>query len=119
MGTIAILTLLAVDRVRVVRGYGLSTTSTEKHPAMYVVAAWSWALIISCPPLLGWGHYALEGPGISCSIDWMNITFNSLSYTAFILLIAFLAPVIVIFSSYVGICFTLHKVIFWLGLLSF
>ena len=46
----------------------------------------------------------------SCSIDWHSTSINSLSYIIFLMLVGFIIPLIVVVSSYVGICLSLHQV---------
>ena len=40
-----------------------------------LVMSWAWALLLSSPPLLGWGHYVRE-PGTNIRSDNSTHTFN-------------------------------------------
>lgn len=68
---------------------------------LYVVfALWIYSFIFAIAPVAGWSRYSKEGIGTSCSVDWQETDIQSVSYTIFIFLGAFVAPVAVIVFSY-------------------
>ncbi|CAL1578138.1 unnamed protein product [Knipowitschia caucasica] len=66
-----------------------------------VVVLWIWlqALTTSCPPLLGWGSVRYVGPMYNCAVNWAF----SPSYTAFIAVLSYLIPAVVILFCYFNI----------------
>ncbi|XP_072292363.1 5-hydroxytryptamine receptor 1D [Eucyclogobius newberryi] len=66
-----------------------------------VVVLWIWlqALTTSCPPLLGWGSVNYVTPMYNCAINWAI----SPSYTAFMAVLSYLIPAVVILFCYVNI----------------
>lgn len=99
-----------MERLRIIRSPNQRMRIEQKYPATYILSVWIFAFLVTIPPILGWGKYSIEGTGVSCSVDWESTTLNSLTYIAFLFVIGFLVPVIVIVSSYAGVCITLHQV---------
>ena len=64
IGAINILTLLAFERGQMVRNGALGNHWEDKSPFVSILAAWSAAFVATFPPLVGWGRYDREGPGI-------------------------------------------------------
>ncbi|XP_062373653.1 ultraviolet-sensitive opsin-like [Sardina pilchardus] len=66
--------------------------------------AFTWFMGIGCalPPFFGWSRYIPEGLGCSCGPDWYmpNTEYNSESYTAFLMVTCFIAPLTCIIFSY-------------------
>lgn len=79
---------------------------------MYLACCvWVYALVQSLPPLFGWGSYGLESGNISCSVSWEihdSNTHND-SYIVFLFTLGFIMPIIIIFSSYLGIIIKLKR----------
>ena len=52
---------------------------------------------------MGWSGYGFDGIGISCSIRWQSGDTGNISYTILLLILAFVAPVIIICFAYMKI----------------
>ncbi|XP_068184137.1 5-hydroxytryptamine receptor 1D [Antennarius striatus] len=67
----------------------------------FAVVLWIWlqALATSCPPLLGWSSISYMDPMYSCAVNWAS----SPSYTAFMAVLSYLIPAVVILFCYVNI----------------
>uniref|UniRef100_H3DGP6 G-protein coupled receptors family 1 profile domain-containing protein n=1 Tax=Tetraodon nigroviridis TaxID=99883 RepID=H3DGP6_TETNG len=65
------------------------------------VVLWIWlqALATCCPPLLGWSSISYVVPMYSCAIDWASTP----SYTAFVAVLSYLSPALIILFCYVNI----------------
>jgi len=65
-----------------------------------LVMSWAWALILSCPPLLGWGHYVREpGTNISCSPAWSSDSAEDRSYNLYLFSLGFFLPLALLLST--------------------
>ncbi|XP_041951036.1 ultraviolet-sensitive opsin-like [Alosa sapidissima] len=66
--------------------------------------AFTWFMGIGCaaPPFFGWSRYIPEGLGCSCGPDWYTTgtEYNSESYTYFLMVTCFIAPLTCIIFSY-------------------
>ncbi|XP_042259723.1 opsin-1, short-wave-sensitive 1 [Thunnus albacares] len=66
--------------------------------------AFTWFMGIGCaiPPFFGWSRYIPEGLGCSCGPDWYthNEEFHCSSYTNFLMVTCFIAPLAIIIFSY-------------------
>ncbi|XP_011346698.2 green-sensitive opsin isoform X3 [Ooceraea biroi] len=76
-----------------------------RHSYVLALLVWMYALSLSLPPLFSWGKYGLEAGNISCSVSWElhDPETHSGTYIAFIFVLGFFLPVILISSSYCGI----------------
>ena len=54
-------------------------------------------------PLLGWSKYAPEGAGTSCSVEWMDRSWNVISYNVAMFIFVFFLPLGVIVFTHVKI----------------
>ncbi len=95
----------------IVRGHHSALkTSTWRHGVVHLAPAWCLSLLVTTPPLLGWGRYAPEGSdAISCSVDWLMTTPNALSYMVFLFLVGFFVPLLVIIGSFASIAQMIYK----------
>ncbi|KAM9845611.1 opsin-1, short-wave-sensitive 1 [Aulostomus maculatus] len=66
--------------------------------------AFTWVMGVGCaiPPFFGWSRYIPEGLGCSCGPDWYthNQEFHCSSYTNFLMVTCFIAPLTIIIFSY-------------------
>ncbi|XP_029282297.1 opsin-1, short-wave-sensitive 1 [Cottoperca gobio] len=64
----------------------------------------TWFMGIGCasPPFFGWSRYIPEGLGCSCGPDWYthNEEFHCSSYTNFLMVTCFIAPLSIVIFSY-------------------
>lgn len=68
--------------------------------AVGVVLSWVYSLVWTLPPFFGWSRYGLEGPGITCSVDWTTKTANNISYIVSLFIFCLVLPFLVIVCSY-------------------
>ncbi|TSO98518.1 putative methyltransferase TARBP1 [Bagarius yarrelli] len=64
-----------------------------------VLWIWLQAMLISCPPLLGWSNINFVNPMYSCAVNWAS----SPSYTVFMAALCFFLPATVILFCYAKI----------------
>ncbi|KAM4614729.1 opsin-1, short-wave-sensitive 1 [Polymixia lowei] len=74
------------------------------HNHALAAVAFTWFMGIGCatPPFFGWSRYIPEGLGCSCGPDWYthNEEFHCSSYTNFLMVTCFFAPLAIIIFSY-------------------
>ena len=58
---------------------------------------WSYSLLLSAPPLLGWGRFSPEVSGQSCAPDWREA--EDVPYNVFLFTAGFFLPLSVILVS--------------------
>ncbi|XP_032399528.1 opsin 8, group member a [Etheostoma spectabile] len=111
----SILTLAVMGMIRYLvtgsppkRGVKFQRRSISAVIGMIWLYATLWALL----PLMGWGSYGPEPFGLACSIDWTGYG-ESLNHSTFIMALSIFCtfiPCLVIFFSYFGIAWKLHRV---------
>ncbi|XP_041935284.1 opsin-1, short-wave-sensitive 1 isoform X2 [Alosa sapidissima] len=108
MGTVAglvtawSLAVLAIERYIVVcRPIG-NFKFGSSHALCGVAFTWFMGVGCATPPFFGWSRYIPEGLGCSCGPDWYmpGTEYNSESYTAFLMVTCFIAPLSCIIFSY-------------------
>ncbi|KAL2102132.1 hypothetical protein ACEWY4_001300 [Coilia grayii] len=76
--------------------------------------AFTWVVAIGCsaPPFFGWSRYIPEGLGCSCGPDWYmpGTEYNSESYTYFLMVTCYFAPLFCILFSYFQLLAALRAV---------
>nr|QVG59419.1 non-canonical R-opsin 2 [Schmidtea mediterranea] len=98
MHSIFILTILAVERLKVIsRPLKMVKIVSKKRSFLLVLISWTFAIFVSIPPLLGWNRYVLEGLHISCSYDMFDGSWRSKSYIVFLIGIFLVVLLIIIF----------------------
>ncbi|XP_057661883.1 pinopsin-like [Diorhabda carinulata] len=107
--SITTLTVLAFERYLIVsrpfRNHGL----TRKEARYLIAGIWTFSLILTVPPLIGWGKYVHEAANISCSVNWEEQTSNALSYILYLFTFGLVLPLSIITFSYVSIVLTMRK----------
>lgn len=68
--------------------------------AVGVVLSWVYSLVWTLPPFFGWSRYGPEGPGTTCSVDWVTKTANNISYIICLFVFCLILPFLVIVYSY-------------------
>ncbi|KAM6962321.1 opsin-1, short-wave-sensitive 1 [Tautogolabrus adspersus] len=77
-----------------------------KFDSTHALAAvgFTWFMGVGCaiPPFFGWSRYIPEGLGCSCGPDWYTHSeeYHSDSYTKFLMVTCFIAPITIIIFSY-------------------
>lgn len=73
----------------------------------FAVVLWIWlqALVICCPPLLGWSSVTYVVPMYNCAITWASTA----SYTGFMAALTYLIPAVVILFCYLNIIRVAHS----------
>ncbi|CAH2004651.1 unnamed protein product [Acanthoscelides obtectus] len=109
ISSITTLTVLAFERYLIVsrpfRNHGLS----RKEAIYLVFAIWIYSLLLTAPPLFGWGKYVHEAANISCSVNWEEHTPNAMSYILYLFAFGLFLPLAVIIYSYAHIMHTMRK----------
>ncbi|XP_055362545.1 opsin-5 isoform X2 [Betta splendens] len=88
--------------------FGISGTWLKRHHVFfYLVFVWMYAAFWATMPLIGWGNYAPEPFGTSCTLDWW-LAQASVSGQSFVLTILFFCLIfpsgIIVFSYVMIIC---------------
>lgn len=75
----------------------------HKTKRCIVVSIWLYALLMSFPPIVGWGNYVKDAYCASCTFDFYSRNLNAKSYLIFLLAFGFLLPCFIIIACYVSI----------------
>uniref|UniRef100_A0A3B5LIQ8 G-protein coupled receptors family 1 profile domain-containing protein n=1 Tax=Xiphophorus couchianus TaxID=32473 RepID=A0A3B5LIQ8_9TELE len=94
------LTAIALDRYySIIDCLRYSSRCTLWRTSAVVLWIWLLALVICSPPLLGWSSVSYVVPMYNCAITWAS----TVSYTAFMAVLIYLMPAVVILFCYVNI----------------
>lgn len=77
--------------------------ASNRRSLLQLVFIWSWALLWSTPPMLGWGRYIPEGLQVSCTFDYLTRTPANIAFNYCLFGLGFLLPVAVTVVAYAGI----------------
>ena len=106
-GFVSILTLCALSVCRYKSNFHLGNSFQEgvsdAGSIQVIVAVWIYALMLSIPPLLGWGRYAPEISGLGCAPDWHS-EYSDRFYVLWILIFGFFIPTTIIIISSMLTC---------------
>ncbi|XP_054371895.1 parapinopsin-like [Molothrus ater] len=75
------------------------TTNYRKAWAA-IILSWTYSLLWTVPPLLGWSSYGPEGAGITCSVNWHSRDGNNASYIICLFIFCLVIPFAIIVYSY-------------------
>ncbi|RXG73426.1 Melanopsin [Armadillidium vulgare] len=64
IGSITTLTVLSFERYLMISKPLTSSQMTKKRSLLIIVFIWVYSSLVTLPPLLGWGGFGIEGPGI-------------------------------------------------------
>nr|CAI5827675.1 unnamed protein product [Callosobruchus analis] len=109
ISSITTLTVLAFERYLIVSKPFRNRGLTRKEAIYLVLGIWTYSMILTTPPLLGWGQYVNEAANISCSVNWEEQTPNAMSYIIYLFIFGLILPLVVIIYSYVNIICTMRK----------
>nr|BAQ54715.1 opsin, pteropsin type [Orthetrum albistylum] len=82
---------------------------SQKGAVALIGVIWVYALLLTAPPLFGWGDYVHESANISCSVNWESKTISATTYIIFLFAMGLVVPVFVICFSYLNIIWTMKK----------
>ncbi|NXG59167.1 OPSP protein, partial [Hemiprocne comata] len=80
----------------------------HQHAVTGCAFTWSWSLLWTTPPLLGWSSYVPEGLRTSCGPNWYTGGSNNNSYILALFVTCFLMPLSLILFSYTNLLMTLR-----------
>ncbi|CAL8312443.1 unnamed protein product [Lota lota] len=104
-GSLITLTIVSLDRYLKICHLSYGPWLKRHHTFLVLVLVWFYAAFWATMPLLGWGSYAPEPFGTSCTLDWW-LAQASLSGQTFVMTILFFClvlPTAIIVFSYVKI----------------
>ncbi|XP_071441381.1 uncharacterized protein [Hetaerina americana] len=88
---------------------------SHKGAIALIGAIWVYSLVLTTPPLFGWGDYVNESANISCSVNWESKTISATTYIIFLFAMGLVVPVSVICFSYFNIIWTMKKNMITMG----
>ncbi|NWW50321.1 OPSP protein, partial [Pedionomus torquatus] len=80
----------------------------HRHAVGGCAFTWSWSLLWTTPPLLGWSSYVPEGLRTSCGPNWYTGGSNNSSYILALFVTCFVMPLSLILFSYTNLLMTLR-----------
>ncbi|KAM6373208.1 pinopsin [Pluvialis apricaria] len=80
----------------------------HRHAISGCAFTWSWSLLWTTPPLLGWSSYVPEGLRTSCGPNWYTGGSNNNSYILALFVTCFVMPLSLILFSYTNLLVTLR-----------
>ena len=91
------LALIAFHRyILIVRSGLYKKLFSNTRVIIYVIGVWTFGILLTVPPVFGWGRITYNAPRSHCMIDWSH----SISYLFFIQIIGFPIPLFVMVFSY-------------------
>ncbi|XP_076044873.1 parapinopsin-like [Oratosquilla oratoria] len=109
--SIATLMVLSFERFLMISRPWKTTELSRKGALRIIAAIWAYSFVTTSPPLFGWGGFDIEGPGISCSIDWETKSLHNTSYIIFLFALGLIVPLSVMAFSYTNVLCTLKQAI--------
>ncbi|XP_051952426.1 opsin-5-like [Xyrauchen texanus] len=106
-GSLITMTIVSLDRYLKICHLRYGTWFKRHHALLCVVFIWFYAAFWATMPLVGWGSYAPEPFGTSCTLDWWlaQASVAGQSFVMSILFFCLVLPTGVIVFSYVMIIF--------------
>uniref|UniRef100_A0A8C4R7M2 Retinal pigment epithelium-derived rhodopsin homolog n=1 Tax=Eptatretus burgeri TaxID=7764 RepID=A0A8C4R7M2_EPTBU len=89
MASIALLTLVAVDRYLIICRPHRGDHTIFAAP---IVLAWCNALFWATAPLFGWAAYAPDPTGTTCTVHWRHADTSFMTYTLAVVFVNFVIP---------------------------
>ncbi|XP_059511418.1 pinopsin-like [Stegostoma tigrinum] len=80
----------------------------QRHAVWGCVFTWTWSLLWTMPPLLGWCSYVPEGLRTSCGPNWYTGGSSNNSYVVALFVTCFMMPLSLIIFSYVSLVVVLR-----------
>ncbi|TNN58845.1 Opsin-5 [Liparis tanakae] len=105
------MTVVSLDRYLKICHHRYGTWLKRHHAFLCLAFVWLYAAFWATMPLVGWGNYAPEPFGTSCTLDWW-LAQASVSGQCFVIAILFFClvfPAGIIVFSYVMIIFKVNR----------
>ncbi|KAJ8270641.1 hypothetical protein GJAV_G00117500 [Gymnothorax javanicus] len=101
------MTLVSLDRYLKICHLRYGTWLKRHHAFLAMVFTWVYAAFWATMPLVGWGNYAPEPFGTSCTLDWWlaQASVSGQTFVMSILFFCLIFPTIIIVFSYIKIIF--------------
>ncbi|KAF5294265.1 hypothetical protein FQR65_LT10851 [Abscondita terminalis] len=109
IGAIITLTTLSLERYLIITKPFRNASLTRHGVYILILGIWLYSLLLTVPPLIGWGNYINEGINISCSVNWEDRSYNSKTYVIFLFIFGLIIPLLIISYSYINIIRKLQK----------
>ncbi|XP_060907360.1 opsin-5 [Labrus mixtus] len=106
-GSLITMTVVSLDRYLKICHLSYGSWLKRHHAFLCLAFVWAYAAFWATMPLVGWGNYAPEPFGTSCTLDWW-LAQASVSGQTFVMAILFFClvlPTVIIVFSYVMIIF--------------
>ncbi|XP_078131302.1 opsin-5 [Sander vitreus] len=106
-GSLITMTVVSLDRYLKICHLRYGTWLQRHHVFLGLVFVWVYAAFWATMPLIGWGNYAPEPFGTSCTLDWWlaQASVSGQSFVMAILFFCLILPTGIIVFSYVMIIF--------------
>uniref|UniRef100_A0A3Q3LEM4 Opsin-5 n=1 Tax=Mastacembelus armatus TaxID=205130 RepID=A0A3Q3LEM4_9TELE len=106
-GSLITMTLVSLDRYLKICHLRYGTWLKRHHAFVFLALVWAYAAFWATMPLLGWGNYAPEPFGTSCTLDWWlaQASLYGQSFVMAMLFFCLIFPTGIIVFSYVMIIF--------------
>ncbi|XP_056149798.1 vertebrate ancient opsin-like [Lampris incognitus] len=104
------LAVLSFERYSTMMGPAEADSTNYRKMSLGIALSWCYSLIWTMPPLFGWSHYGPEGPGTTCSVDWMDKTANNISYIICLFVFCLIVPFLVIVFCYGKLLYAIKQV---------
>ncbi|XP_024947873.1 rhodopsin isoform X2 [Cephus cinctus] len=94
------MTAISLDRYNVIVKGMSGTPLTIKRALLQILLIWSFALVWTILPMVGWNRYVPEGNMTSCGTDYLNKSWVSRSYILVYSIFVYYTPLFTIIYSY-------------------
>ncbi|XP_038060555.1 rhodopsin-like [Patiria miniata] len=84
-------------------------TVTKRKAVYKILLVWIYSMIWALLPFFGFGAYVLEGYGVNCTFEYLDLSLKNRLYVGVIFMFGFLIPLGVIIACYAHIAYTLRQ----------
>ncbi|XP_039583861.1 pinopsin-like [Passer montanus] len=92
------LAVLSYERCCTVTRTAEPDTTNYRKAWAAILLSWTYSLLWTVPPLLGWSSYGPEGAGITCSVNWHSKDANNTSYIIYLFIFCLVIPFAIVCS---------------------
>ncbi|XP_033931232.1 opsin-5 [Pseudochaenichthys georgianus] len=106
-GSLITMTVVSLDRYFKICHLRYGTWLKRSHAFLCLAFVWAYAAFWATMPLVGWGNYAPEPFGTSCTLDWWlaQASVSGQTFVVAILFFCLILPTVLMVFSYVMIIF--------------